>query len=257
MALVRQLQLGAFAAGTVVPIEAVPDPVFAGRMMGDGIAIEPINGVLYAPCDGEVTQLHSARHACVLRASNGARVLLHIGIDTVLLKGEGFRAKVIQGETVRAGQPLIEFDLDVLRRNAKPVITILVVENGDEFAIRERRQNGLIDIGNDLLTLIETAAAGEATAPAPGADEGMESASGWAVIHHAGGMHARPCAILANAIKPFDAEVTITLGERSANARSATAVMGLAIGDGDEVVIAAVGRQAGDALEAATGLTLT
>ena len=117
-----QLKLSAFASGIVVPIEAVPDPVFAGRMLGDGLAIDPTAGVLYAPCDGTVAQLHRSHHACVLESADGVRMLLHIGIDTVLLKGEGFTPRVAEGEAVRAGQPLIEFDIDVLKRHGKPVV---------------------------------------------------------------------------------------------------------------------------------------
>ena len=130
-----QLKLSAFASGIVVPIEAVPDPVFAGRMLGDGLAIDPTAGVLYAPCDGTVAQLHRSHHACVLESADGVRMLLHIGIDTVLLKGEGFTPRVAEGEAVRAGQPLIEFDIDVLKRHGKPVVTMLVIENGDAFRI--------------------------------------------------------------------------------------------------------------------------
>ena len=92
-----QLKLAAFTSGIVVPIESVPDPVFAGRMLGDGLAIDPSEGVVYAPCAGVITQLHASRHACILESAEGARMLLHIGIDTVLLKGEGFVARVAQG----------------------------------------------------------------------------------------------------------------------------------------------------------------
>ena len=130
-----RLKLSAFASGIVVPLEAVPDPVFAGRMLGDGLAIDPGAGVLHAPCDGVVAQLHRSHHACVLESADGVRMLLHIGIDTVLLKGEGFTPRVAEGEAVRAGQPLVEFDLDVLKRHGKPVVTMLVIENGDAFRI--------------------------------------------------------------------------------------------------------------------------
>ena len=242
-------RIAAFASGTVVPIESVPDPVFAGRMMGDGVAIDPIAGVLYAPCDGKITQIHAARHACVLETEDGARLLLHIGIDTVLLKGEGFVARVAAGDQVRQSQPLIEFDIAVLRRHGKPLVTMLVVENGDDFCIASRSEARPIAVGDALLTLTSTKAA-EDSAPASEEDSN-ESASGWAVIHHAGGLHARPCALLANAIKPFAATLTIVAHGKSANARSATAVMGLAIAEGEEIELRASGPNAGDALEAA------
>lgn len=251
-----QLNLSAFANGTVVPIEAVPDPVFAGRMMGDGLAIDPSAGVLYAPCAGRITQLHASRHACILEAASGARILLHIGIDTVLLKGEGFVARVADGETVSSGQVLIEFDLAVLRRHGKPAITILVIENGDEHPITWRSDCRAVAAGDALLTLDGTDSANPVTNPtvavaAPAASASEQTANGWAVVHHAGGLHARPCALLANAVKPFAAAVEIHVRGKSANARSATAIMGLAIEEGEEVQISAVGANAGDALEAA------
>lgn len=245
---VAQLKLSAFTSGTVVPIEAVPDPVFAGRMLGDGLAIDPTEGVLYAPCDAQVMQLHASRHACVLEAANGARMLLHIGIDTVLLKGEGFVARVAQGDTVRAGQGLIEFDMAVLKRHGKPAITMLVVENGDEHRILWRSESPRVTTGDELMTLVAAGAVGSLVSETPANEE---TANGWAVVHHAGGMHARPCALLANAVKKFAAAVEIRVRGKCANVRSATAVMGLAIAEGEEVEIRASGANAGDALEAA------
>lgn len=243
-------RISAFASGTVVPIESVPDPVFAGRMMGDGIAIDPVVGVLYAPCDGQITQVHGSRHACILEASDGARLLLHIGIDTVLLKGEGFVARVAAGDTVRAGQTLIEFDIAILRRHQKPLVTMLIIENGDDFNITWRSEPRTISVGETLLTLA-AAKTSTATNATTENDESQESANGWALINHAGGLHARPCALLANAVKPFAANVTIHAHGKSANARSATAIMGLAIAEGEEIEIRASGANAGDALEAA------
>jgi len=251
-------RLSAFASGTVVPIESVPDPVFASRMMGDGVAIEPVIGVLYAPCDGNITQVHGSNHACILATADGARLLLHIGIDTVLLKGEGFTARVATGDSVRAGQVLIEFDIAVLKRHQKPLVTMLIIENGDDFKITSRSDPRPISVGEILLTLAsshdtdvtEVDIGITTTATATNATSG-ESANGWALIRHAGGLHARPCAILANAVKPFAASVTIHAHGKTANARSATAIMGLAIAEGEEIEIRASGANAGDALEAA------
>ena len=244
-----QLKLSAFASGIVVPIEAVPDPVFAGRMLGDGLAIDPTAGVLYAPCDGTVAQLHRSHHACVLESADGVRMLLHIGIDTVLLKGEGFTPGVAEGEAVRAGQPLIEFDIDVLKRHGKPVVTMLVIENGDAFRIDWRAGSKAIAIGEPLMTVVD-AGAPAVTAQVSDIDN-IETANGWATVRHAGGLHARPCALLAKAVKKYDAAVEVRAHGKAANARSATAIMGLAIGEGEEVEISASGANAGDALEAA------
>src|SRR6187431_1932899 len=98
-------------SGQVWSLERVPDPVFAQKMVGDGMSIDPTDAVLVAACDGEVIGLHAAGHAVTLRTAEGVELLMHIGIDTVALKGEGFRSRVKPGDKVRAGAPLIEFDL--------------------------------------------------------------------------------------------------------------------------------------------------
>lgn len=248
---VVQLKLSAFASGMVVPIEAVPDPVFAGRMLGDGLAIDPSEGVLHAPCDGVITQLHGSHHACILESENGVRMLLHIGIDTVLLKGDGFSPRIAQGDAVRAGQALIEFDRAVLKRHGKPTITMLVIENGEAFRIDWRSESRSIATGEALISVVAVNAPAEPAASAPPENTNIETANGWAVVRHAGGLHARPCALLANAVKKFSAAVEVRAHGKSANARSATAIMGLAIGEGEEIEISASGANAGDALEAA------
>ena len=99
-------------SGVIYPIEQVPDPVFAQKMVGDGISIDPISNVLTAPFDGEVTQLHSACHAVTITHESGLEVMMHIGIDTVALKAKGFTVQVKEGQTVRTGDELIGFDVD-------------------------------------------------------------------------------------------------------------------------------------------------
>ena len=242
------LDLLAFASGVVVPIESVPDPVFAGRMLGDGIAIQPESGLVQAPCAGRIVQVHRARHAYTLETDAGARVLLHVGLDTVMLNGEGFTPKVSEGHVVTVGQPLVEFDPGVLARHGKNAVTVLVVENSDAHPVNWRAA-GTVAAGRDALLRLGNGAAVQA--PDAAAPESGETAQGWAVVRHAGGLHARPSALLANAIKKFKAAVEIHARGKSANARSATAIMGLAIGEGEEVQLAASGPNAGDALEAA------
>src|ERR671910_652473 len=107
--------------GWCAPLDETPDPVFAQRLLGDGVAIDPTAGVLHAPCDGEVISVAAARHAVAIRAPNGAEILLHVGIDSVALGGEGFEMLVSAGARVRRGDPLLSFDLDALARRAKSV----------------------------------------------------------------------------------------------------------------------------------------
>src|SRR6186713_1825174 len=104
------LVLAAPLSGVVWPLERIPDPVFAQKLVGDGVSIDPTDATLRAPCAGEVMHLHPASHALTLRAHGGVEVMMHIGIDTVTLKGAGFTPRVKIGDKVDAGAPLIDFD---------------------------------------------------------------------------------------------------------------------------------------------------
>ena len=97
------LILKAPLAGWCMPLAEVPDPVFAERMAGDGVAIDPTAGALHAPCDGEIVPMKGAKHAVTLRAEPGIDILIHVGIDTVALAGEGFELLVSAGQRVRGG----------------------------------------------------------------------------------------------------------------------------------------------------------
>src|SRR5208337_4216553 len=96
-------------SGRAVPLEDVPDPVFAQRMAGDGLAIDPLDNRVLSPCNGQVTQVHRKRHAVTLATAERVEILIHIGIETVSLDGEGFQGRVSGGQTVNTGDPLIEF----------------------------------------------------------------------------------------------------------------------------------------------------
>src|SRR6516162_3627766 len=145
-----QLKILAPLSGQVWPLECVPDSVFAQKMVGDGLSIDPTDALLLACCDGDVLALHAAGHAVTLRTSDGIEVLMHVGIDTVALKGEGFHPLVKTGDKVRAGAPLIEFDLDFLATHAKSLLTQIVIPNS-ERAISWERASGLVSAGKDQL----------------------------------------------------------------------------------------------------------
>ena len=97
-------------SGVLVPIDQVPDPVFAGKMVGDGVSVDPVSARLLAPCDGRVVQLHSSGHALTIASETGIELMIHIGLDTVDLKGRGFSPRVRVGDAVRTGDLLVEFD---------------------------------------------------------------------------------------------------------------------------------------------------
>lgn len=121
--------------GRLIPIQEVPDPVFSEKMMGDGIAIMPESGSIVSPVDGTVVMVADTGHAIGVRSAQGTEYLIHIGLETVALKGAGFNALVRQDDQVAAGQPLIEADWDYLAAHAKSIVTPMVVTNGEGKAV--------------------------------------------------------------------------------------------------------------------------
>jgi multiphosphoryl transfer protein len=231
-------------AGWAAPLSEAPDPVFAERMMGDGVAVDPIEGVLHAPCDGVVTILAPARHAVTIRGERGVEVLMHIGLETVALKGEGFTARVAEGQAVKAGDPLIEFDLDMIASRAKSLITPIIITNGDAFEVASRVTDREVKAGDPLMTLRPVGATAETTqADGPAAERQV-------VTPLAHGIHARPAARIAAMAKGFDAEVTVTAFNRRSSAKSPVGVMALAIRHGDAVTLSASGPDAVPAVQA-------
>jgi len=120
-------------SGPVVPLQDVPDPVFAQRMAGDGLAIDPVDNQVLSPCSGKVTQVHRKRHAVTLATDQGVEILIHIGIETVNLGGEGFGIRVSDGQRVKRGDVLMEFDADLIVRKAKSLVTVILIANSDRF----------------------------------------------------------------------------------------------------------------------------
>lgn len=127
------LDIVAPISGTLVPLEQVPDPAFAGKHMGEGIAIEPSEGKLYAPFDGTVAHvMDKSKHAIILEHASGVQLLIHIGLDTVSLKGQGFTLHVKSGDSIQAGQLLIEFDIAMIQSSNLSLITPVIVPDGIE-----------------------------------------------------------------------------------------------------------------------------
>ncbi len=120
--------------GEVKPLSACSDPAFASGGMGKGVVIEPAEGKLYAPCDGQVMMLFETLHAIGLKSDEGAEILIHIGLDTVKLNGEGFKAHVASGDSIRKGDLLIEFDIDFIKEKGLSVSTPVVITNADNYA---------------------------------------------------------------------------------------------------------------------------
>ena len=145
--------LSACLNGTVVPLAEVKDEAFASGALGDGIAIEPIDGELVAPADGEISSTFETHHAVGMTTVDGAELLMHIGIDTVKLGGKHFTYLVNEGDKVKKGQPLIRFELEAIKAEGYPVTTPLIVCNTDDYAAVVAKASGTVKQGDALLEL--------------------------------------------------------------------------------------------------------
>jgi sugar PTS system EIIA component len=125
----REENITAPLTGRIFSLENVPDPVFSQKMMGEGFAIEPTNGEVVAPIDGEIVQLFHTKHAIGLKTENGAEIIIHVGLETVAMEGEGFTAHVKEGSKVKKGDKLLTVDLGKVREKAKSTVTPVVVTN--------------------------------------------------------------------------------------------------------------------------------
>jgi len=123
------------ACGDVVELSAVPDEVFSQKLAGDGIAIMPSSNTFVAPVSGVVTKIFSTNHAFSIRTKDDLEVLVHIGLDTVELKGEGFKRLVEEGDKVTVGKPIISADLAFIEAQGKPIITPIVLNHEKELEL--------------------------------------------------------------------------------------------------------------------------
>ncbi|QDX27542.1 phosphoenolpyruvate--protein phosphotransferase [Sphingomonas suaedae] len=234
--------------GWAAPLEQVPDPVFAERMMGDGVAIHPLDGTVCAPFDGEVVTLHDSAHAVSLRSAEGAEILIHIGLETVALKGRGFTPLVKAGDRVSRGDPLIRFDLDAVGLASASLITPVIVTNSEAFTIAHRTVDRAIGACEELMALTPVAADARRWS-----DDGTVIAQSVTLaLPH--GIHARPAARIGACARGFEADVHLVLGERRGDARSPVALLALGTKLGDSVTVEARGGDAEAALAAMVAL---
>lgn len=232
-------------SGVLLALDTVPDPVFSQKMVGDGIAIDPTSEILLAPVGGTVIQMHPAGHAVTVRSPEGLEVLVHIGIDTVKLKGEGFEPLVEVGQSVSQGENLIRFSADLLAQKAKSLISMIVFTN-EERITKLRFSEGLVTAGSDEIASVDLAQEKDDKVT----EAHHEILSETIIIPNPTGLHARPSAVLANLSKRFDAKIQLQKGDQRANARSLVSIMALEVGRGDKVQLVAQGPQAQAALEA-------
>jgi multiphosphoryl transfer protein len=239
-------------SGSIIPLDLVPDPVFSQKMVGDGLAIDPTDSLLRSPIEGVVEFIHPGKHAITLKSAYNIEVLIHIGIDTVKLKGEGFKTLVNVGQKVKAGDPLIEFDIDFISTQAKSVMTIVLVTQNQDF-----------DFSNFVTIPVVTAQKTTLFEVNPkknkSTQESKNRAEVLAVSRHLicplqTGFHARPAAVIAQAAKNFKSEIHFFKNNVPANAKSITSILTLTVTYNDEITIECFGSDASQAVAEMTKL---
>lgn len=238
----QTVELRAPLTGVMLPIEQVPDPVFAQKMVGDGISIDPLGNTLVAPVAGEIIDIQPSHHAVTIRTAEGLEILMHIGLDTVRLVGDGFKPLAKEGSQVAVGDRLIEIDLDEVARKAKSLLTQVVITNG-ELVSSLTPATGMVRAGEDIALTVVLAA------PAAGGEDGASAggktvASPGILVPNPTGLHARPASTLANLAKRYQSDIRLRRGDDTANAKSIVAIMGLAVACGQKVTITAHGADA-------------
>ena len=139
------------AKGKVFKMEDVPDPVFSQGVLGLCCGIDPVEGKVYAPVDGEVSQVADTKHALGFTGPGGVEILIHVGVDTVDMNGDGFVSKVKVGDRVKAGQLVLTMDLAKIAAAGHPATVITVVTNSDDFTSVDLVGTGNVEVGSDLL----------------------------------------------------------------------------------------------------------
>ncbi|MFZ7131379.1 MAG: PTS sugar transporter subunit IIA [Eubacteriales bacterium] len=149
----KRLWIKAPVAGQIIQLDEVPDKVFAQKLVGDGIAIKPNDELVVSPVQGEIIQIFPTYHAICIKTREGIEILIHLGIETVKLKGEGFIPLTEKGQTVRPGDPLMKVNWEFISKNAESTISPIVITNGS--IVKEMRvlQYGTIVAGQDLLMI--------------------------------------------------------------------------------------------------------
>ncbi|WP_257296681.1 phosphoenolpyruvate--protein phosphotransferase [Endozoicomonas sp. YOMI1] len=245
-----QLSLVAPLSGMLLSIEESTDPVFAGRLIGDGIVINPTDSVVLAPCVGTISQLHDARHAVAIKTDSGAEVLIHVGIDTVVLRGEGFETNVKIGDKVSVGQQLLSFDPEFVGARSASLQTAIMITTGETGVVVKPRTE--VKAGQDTVFAIGAEPEKEMSTESKYSRQDSITLTEDFVLKNPLGLHARPSATLIQIIKGFNSDVMILNKDtgKESKANSLTALMGLQTVLGSNLQITVTGPDATEAMEA-------
>ncbi len=150
----KEIEIMSPITGNAVDITTVSDPVFAEKMIGDGVAIEPTDGLVVSPCKGKVVQIFPTNHAVGIETKEGFDILVHLGIDTVELEGRGFERLIEEGQDVEVGTPLIKMDLDAIAAEGKQTISPIIITTMDKIA-KISMTTGAVRAGKDPIMKIK------------------------------------------------------------------------------------------------------
>lgn len=236
-------------SGPVLSLQEIPDKVFSNGLVGNGLAIDPVIGCIYSPFNGRVIQLHSSHHAITLESDSGIQLLIHIGLDTVKLKGEGFVPLVKLGDIVTTGCPLIEFDIDFLALHAKSLISpVLVLE--PTVASINQVSNTSVAAQTPLFSFNVSAEKKSSRENSHSTSKDQQSSKSEEIlITDPTGLHARPAAVIAGCAKKFQSDIQLLKGDQHANAKSVLSIMSLEVGGHEKVRFSAHGSDAEEALK--------
>lgn len=261
-------------AGQIIQIEQVSDQVFAEKMLGDGIALRPniSKHFVVSPCDGEIQTVHASKHAVAILSNFGNEILIHTGVDTVILEGKGFEAFVSVGQKVKKGDKLLGVDFDFISKNAPSYDVIMLVTNMSEETILVKNMSVDINAGDEIFSINqkgssepieEEKASGGFFSKLFGtkkeepknsmqnkAEEVLPVNSGEIIseivnVINPTGIHARPASrIFQIAGKYKTTTVEIKVGDKKANAKSIVSILGLGIKFNDPIQVVAKGDEA-------------
>lgn len=141
-------------SGDIIAIEKVPDVVFAEKIVGDGIALEPKGKFMLAPIDGTIGKIFETNHAFSIESPQGLELFVHFGVGTIELRGKGFKRLAQEGQDVKAGEPILEFDLDFLKDQVNSLLTPVVLANMEDVKYLEKRQ-GSVNAGKDVIFTVQ------------------------------------------------------------------------------------------------------
>ncbi len=221
-------------SGKLIPITEVPDPVFAEKMLGDGFAIESREekkDIVVSPVNGTIKNVNENNHALIIETEDGVEVLIHVGVDTVAMKGKGFKPLVKAGKKVRVGEKLLKIDLQLIRSQAPSSMVIVVLANQPNVVIKLPQVNEVM--AEDVVFSL-TNDKQETSSSSAGADSVLEGE--WIEITNPHGLHARPSATLAKKVLSYGVSVWVEKqGGKKVDAKSSTAIMSMGIAKGDKV----------------------